>query len=277
MQITEIICKFCGSDKHIVRYVPYKGTQRYFCRKCERKFSDNDNPEKMRYSVLEIASAITMFYDGLSESAIQRHRQQVYDIKPSTGTIYDWINKYTIKAMGKVSSYVAKTCNIWIADKTVIQIGGNNIWFWDIIDDKSRFILASHMSFTRTTNDAEVFLKRAMNHADCVPKTIITDKLAVYFKAVENVFHDNSKHITSKGFVVQPNTNMLERFHGTLKARTKVLRGLKSLITAQLFLEGWLIHYNFFRPHSSLKGRAPAEMAGIKFSFKNWNDIVCNN
>ena len=274
MQITEIQCKFCGSDKHIVRYGTYKGTQRYFCRNCERKFSDTDSPEKMRYPSIQISSAVMMFYEGMSESMIQRHLQQVYGTKPSTGTIYEWVNKYTIKAMNKAGSYVAKTCNTWIADETVLQISGNNLWFWDIIDDKSRFLLASHMSFTRTTSDAEIFLKRAISHADCVPKTIITDKLAVYLKAVKNVFGNNLKHITSKCFVVQPNTNMIERFHGTLKARTKVLRGLKSFITAQLFLEGWLIHYNFFRSHSSLKGRTPAEMAGIKFPFKSWSDIV---
>lgn len=274
MQITEIQCKFCGSDKHIVRYGTYKGTQRYFCKNCERKFSDNDSPEKMRYPIVQISSAVTMFYEGMSESMIQRHLQQVYGTKPSTGTIYEWINKYTTKTMSKVKDYVAKTCNTWIADETVIQIGGNNVWFWDIIDDKSRFLLASHMSFTRTTDDAVIFLKKAVNHADCTPKTIITDKLAVYLKAVKNVFSNNLKHLTSKGFIVQPNTNMIERFHGTLKARTKVLRGLKSFITAQLFLEGWLIHYNFFRPHSSLNGRTPADMAGIRFPYKNWLDII---
>lgn len=54
------------------------------------------------------------------------------------------------------------------------------------------------------------------------------------------------------------------------------MRGLKSIETAQLFLDGWLIHYNFFRPHSSLNGRTPAEMAGIKFPYKYWADIINN-
>ena len=114
---------------------------------------------------------------------------------------------------------------------------------------------------------------KAFNHADCTPDTIITDKLNVYLQAVGNVFGKDTKHLTSKGFTVQPNTNMIERFHSTLKSRTKIMRGLKSVETAQLFLDGWLIHYNFFRPHSSLKGRTPAEMAGIKFHYRNWNDI----
>src|SRR3990167_63997 len=66
MQTLDIICKFCGSGKHIVRYGTYKGIQRYFCRNCERKFSDTDSPEKMRYPSVQISSAITMFYEGMS-------------------------------------------------------------------------------------------------------------------------------------------------------------------------------------------------------------------
>lgn len=86
----KIICKFCNSNK-IVRYGTYKLTQKYFCRNCERKFSDTDSQEKMRYPAIQISSAVTMFYEGMSESMIQRHLQQVYSTKPSTGTIYDWI------------------------------------------------------------------------------------------------------------------------------------------------------------------------------------------
>ncbi len=74
--------------------------------------------------------------------------------------------------------------------------------------------------------------------------------------------------------MVQPNTNLIERFHGTLKARIKVMRGLKKPETALEILDGWLVHYNFFRPHESLGDTTPAEKAGIKFPFKNWLDVV---
>jgi hypothetical protein len=44
--------------------------------------------------------------------------------------------------------------------------------------------------------------------------------------------------------------------------------------SAREFLDGWLIHYNFFRPHMSLKDRTPSQVAGIKFPFRNWKDIT---
>ena len=52
------------------------------------------------------------------------------------------------------------------------------------------------------------------------------------------------------------------------------MRGLHTLKSAMLFLDGWLVHYNFFRPHMSLKDRTPSSVAGIKFPFRNWRDIV---
>ena len=61
----------------------------------------------------------------------------------------------------------------------------------------------------------------------------------------------------------------IERFHATLEGRTKVMRGMQNRETAQLIMDGWLIDYNLFRPHKTLRGRTPAEVAGIRFTFDN--------
>lgn len=61
---------------------------------------------------------------------------------------------------------------------------------------------------------------------------------------------------------------------GTLKERTKVMRGLKTLESMNDFLKGWVIHYNFFRPHLSLNDRTPAQVAGIKFPYANWKELI---
>jgi len=73
---------------------------------------------------------------------------------------------------------------------------------------------------------------------------------------------------------VENNTNLIERFHGTLKQRTKIMRGLKDIKTAKLFTEGWLLHYNYLRPHESLRGSTPAQVAGVKYPYRNWQDVV---
>jgi hypothetical protein len=40
------------------------------------------------------------------------------------------------------------------------------------------------------------------------------------------------------------------------------------------FLKGWVIHYNFFRPHLSLNDKTAAQMAGIKFPYTNWKELI---
>ena len=52
------------------------------------------------------------------------------------------------------------------------------------------------------------------------------------------------------------------------------MRGLHTLESARLFMDGWLVHYNFFRPHLALRDLTPAQVAEIRFTFRNWKDIV---
>jgi transposase InsO family protein len=70
------------------------------------------------------------------------------------------------------------------------------------------------------------------------------------------------------------NINIIERFHGTLKQRTKIMRGLKSAESAKVLLDAFLVNYNFFRPHMSLKRKTPAEVAGIRPPVRNWEELV---
>ena len=164
---------------------------------------------------------------------------------------------------------------VFVADETVLKIGGKNVWFWDIIDAKTRFLLASHISRTRTIKDARTLMEKASQRAGGIaPDIILTDKLAAYLDGIELTFGADTKHIPIKGLTAMMNTNLIERFHGTLKDRTKVMRGLKSMKTAALLLDGWLVHYNFFRPHESLRGRTPAEAAGISEGDRDWMDVV---
>jgi hypothetical protein len=117
-------------------------------------------------------------------------------------------------------------------------------------------------------------VEKASERAGKTPKVIITDQLSAYLDGIELAFGADTRHIPAKGFRVQPNTNLVERFHGTLKDRTKVMRGLKKKETARLLMNGWLVHYNFFRPHEALGDKTPAEKARIDFPYKNWLDVV---
>jgi len=267
----EITCKHCGSGG-VVKFGTYKSVQRYWCKVCKRKFKADDTLFHMKTPANQISSALNMYYEGMSIKAIRRNLQQEYGNMPSTATIYEWIQKYTQYATDSIEDYQPKKIgDTWIADETVLEIDGQNVWLWDIIDDKTRYLLATRISRSRTTRDAQKLIDRAIKTAGKEPKTVITDKLASY---IDVRYGKDTEHIQSRPFASEDNTQKIERFHGTLKQRTKVMRGLKNLESAIGFVAGWLVHYNYLRPHDALGDKTPAEVAGIDFPYKNWADIT---
>lgn len=269
-------CKYCGSDD-VVKYGTYHGAQRWWCKDCERKFVDSDTIPKMKTPIPQIASALSAYYGGMSLDGICRHLEQQYGTSFTDAGIYNWVMRFTEDAVNRADRHTPTVGKVWVADETVLKIAGKNIWFWDIIDAKTRFLLGSHISRTRTIKDARILMEKASQRAGgMTPDVILTDKLAAYLDGIERTFGADTKHIPIKGLTAMMNTNLIERFHGTLKDRTKVMRGFYSVDTARLLLDGWLVHYNYFRPHESLNGRTPAEAAGIKDADKNWMDVVRN-
>ena len=264
-------CKYCGAGG-VVRFGTYKGVQRYWCKVCKRKFKADDTLFHMKTPANQVSSALNMYYEGMSIKAIRRNLQQEYGNMPSTATIYEWIMKFTQYATDCIKGYQPqKIGDIWIADETVLEIDGQNVWLWDIIDDKTRFLLATRISTSRTTRDAQMLIDRAVKMAGETPKVVITDKLPSY---LDVRYGKDTEHIQSRPFAVENNTQKIERFHGTLKQRTKVMRGLKNIETALDFVNGWLVHYNYLRPHDALDDKTPAEVAEIDFPYKNWADIT---
>lgn len=268
-----IKCPRCGS-LDVMKYGIRKGVQEYICSKCRRKFTDRDLALGMRTPVTQIGASLNMFYDGLSFSDIARHLAETYNNPVDQSTVYRWVIKYTVKAVNTLEQLKPQVSDAWVVDETVIKVGGRNLWFIDIIDEGTRFLLASYLSRHRTSEDIAFVMKLAWERAGKIPRVVISDGWWAYQDGVERVFGADAKHIRSKGFTEEINTNLIERFHGTLKDRTKVLRGFKTLDTAQLLLDGFLVHYNFFRPHMSLLDKTPAEVAGIRAPYKNWTELV---
>jgi putative transposase len=264
------ICKYCGST-HTRKYGLYKGVQRYFCNDCGSKFKNDDTTFHMKTDANLVSSAVSMYFEGTPIRGIRRILLQEHGHSPSLTTIYEWIQKYTQYATDSVKGYQPKVGDLWVADETVLDIDGQQLWLWDLIDDKTRMLLSTRLSRSRTTRDAQMLMDKAVKTAGKSPKIIITDKLKSYL----DVRYDKDTEHRQGGIArVEDNTQKIERFHQTLKQRTKVMKGLKNFETALDFTEGWLVHYNYLRPHESLQNKTPAEVAGIEYPYKNWADII---
>lgn len=274
----DVICKFCRSKNVVRNGVRAGNIQYYLCRDCKRTFAGNNALEGMKYPPKQIATAISLFYEGLSIDKIRRQLDSQYNVYPSDSTVYEWIVRFSKLAVEQADFSNIKVGDVWIADETVLKLDRHvNVWYFDIIDDDTRFLLASHMSLNRTTKDAQALMQKALERANKVPKIIYTDRLRAYLDGIELVFGADTEHRQGSPFDIENNTNLIERFHSTLKSRTEIMRSLHNPQTASLIMDGWLINYNFFRPHMSLGNKTPAFIAKATFQYKSWEELVINS
>jgi len=272
MNNSSVVCKYCGSP-NVVKYGTYNGVQRYWCKDCKRKFVLGTLP-KMKTKTNIISAALSCYFGGMPLDAIQRHLEQQYQHYYTEMGIYNWVKRFSKEAVNRIKDFKPVTGDTWIADETMLKVGGKKIWFFDVIDKKTRYLLASRLATSRTIKEAALVMNEAKRRASKSPKRIITDRLAAYIDGIELVFGGDTKHIQSKPFTDVNSTNVIERFHGTLKDRTKVIRGFKNMKTAELLTDAWLVHYNFFKEHETLGNIPPAQKMGLITPFKNWAEVV---
>jgi len=272
MENHQLRCKYCGSP-NVIKFGTFQGIQRYWCKDCKRKFADNKALPTMKTPIEHISTALSCYFGGMPLDAIQRHLQQQFNAYYTEMGIYNWIKRFSQEAIDRVKDFQPVVGDTWIADETVLKVGGRNIWFFDVIDEKTRYLLASRLSESRTVKEAALVMNEAKRKAGKSPKRIITDKLAAYIDGIELVFGADTKHVQSKPFTDVNSTNIIERFHGTLKDRTKVIRGFKNMDTARLLTQAWLVHYNFFKEHETLGNIPPAVRMGAT-PIKDWAEVV---
>lgn len=271
----KITCKLCGFDD-VIRYGTYKGVQRYYCKACKRKFKADTAPFHMKVLPGHISGALSMYYTGMSITDIRNHIRQETGYYPSKSVVFGWIDKYTDQAEKQFRNYHPKVGDKWVADETMLDLDkGVKVWFWDIIDAKTRFLLASRVSLARTTNDAKRLIQDAVKKARKPPKVIITDKMKAYPDGIFTALGGMTEHLQSSPFAIaSESTSKIERFHGTLKERTKVMKAFRDIETLIPFTEGFLVYYNFLKPHEALDGKTPAEKAKLRYSVKTWVDVI---
>jgi len=67
---------------------------------------------------------------------------------------------------------------------------------------------------------------------------------------------------------------LVERLQGTIRERNKTQRGIKDAYSP--FIRGHQLYYNYIKPHESLYGKTPAEIANITIDLgKNkWKTLL---
>ena len=266
-------CPYCESEK-VVKNGSRSGYQRYRGGGCSKQFSSEGNLHGRHIPPEQIGAAIRLYYSGVSYKQIGESMADMFDIpEPAKSVIYYWVRDYTQAAVKEMENHPAHTGGHWVVDEMMLDVGGDKMWNWNVMDSKTRYILASYISTERDQRYAEAVLRKAASASAGPPKSITTDKFPSYVPAIKAVFPD-ARHIQSEGLDSELNNNRSERLQGTFRDRTKTLRGLQERASGQKYLDGWVLQYNLFREHEGLGGRTPAEIAKVKPPFEEWADVA---
>ena len=215
-------CPFCQSEQ-VTRAGFHRGHQRYLCRECKKKFRAPGYAPGHRVPTEHMGMAIRMFYSGMSYKQIAETMADSLNIpEPSKATLYEWVRDYTDRASEELRKpqYKAKTGKVWVADEMFVKVGGKTMYHWNVMDAKTRFVLASYLSENRDLKAAETVMEMASEAAESHPAVIKTDGLGSYPSAISLVF-PKTKHVVSQGY--RPRSTTTSR--SGCRGRTGTARG----------------------------------------------------
>lgn len=274
-------CPKCSHRMEVYKW--RKHFKRLRCKGCNYKFNVYSIPEevldyisklsfgktnfqRMRHPKEIILKAIRLCYEfGLSSRDISKNFYAEYGIKVSNVTVYQWCKKFSALFSQHVEDIELQISKTWHIDETVIKIKGRKHWLFTILDHNSRFAIAWYLSKTRSIDAAIKVINLATQRAGFKPNRIVSDRHPIYQELRDTVRPKLAKNfILVEKFADTLSNNRIERFFGTLKSRYKRARGFKSFYSTCCFLTIYFIYYNYFRPHSSLGFKSPAEVAGFK-------------
>jgi transposase-like protein len=252
--------------------------QLYKCKDCGHRFFENGKFARMKTNKNLIVTALNLYYDGLSLRKAQRNLEQIFRERISQVTILNWIKKYSTLVKEFVTTLTPQLSGLWHEDETMLSCEGKNIWFWEMIDEDTKFLVASHLSGTRTLEDTITLFKRGYEQSKVRPRALFVDGSFMYETAFNKVFwtirKDTRPELVQRvGIRARETNNIVERLHGTVKDRTKPMRGLKAFESTKAILEGFTIHYNYVRPHQSLNGKTPAQASRMQAP-NNWKTLI---
>jgi transposase-like protein len=272
--------------------------QRYFCKSCKNRFVLDTAFFRMRNHEQMVTQTMDMYYSGMSFRKIADHLQRFFPSGVNHSTIYRWIMKYVpimenfTEQQGIKAGWQLQGDEVEYKRRASGLKGHKGVkeeYFIDIIDMDSRYLVSTDYQGDRTTKTLNKVYYNAKRKVGEQVKVISTDGLVGYPRTIKKTFGMKMR----KGGKVAKTSPIIhqviksdsggfnykvERFHNTLRERTKVMRGFHGCITsAQTLMKGFEIYYNWVRNHQGIEGLTPSELACPQVSIpeKNkWLEII---
>jgi putative transposase len=271
-------CSVCGSTQIHKWGWRYRKdgsrVQRFKCMSCSHRWNAKaEGFEGMRANPHAITVALDLYFKGVSLRKIVDHLKQFERVNVSFVAVCKWVQKYVALMRDYVDTLHPELSRVFHADETKVNIRGQWVWLWHLMDGDTRFLLANHVSQGRTVADAREAFREAKAVAKTDARVLLTDGLESYKQAAQREF-PNAVHVAGIGIQGRINNNRMERYHSTFKERSKVMRAIKKPDSA--FIDGQRIYYNHIRPHQGLNGKTPAQAAGLELGLgeNKWMTLI---
>ena len=139
---------------------------RFLCKTCGFRFTGRDGFQRRRADPEKIALALDLYFRGMSVRKVGDHLAQVYGLKVSAATVYNWIAHFSKVAAEWMDRQGASVGERWHVDETVVSINGQRSYVWNVLDAETRFLLSTHVSRDRSMADTRAPLHKAKEVAD---------------------------------------------------------------------------------------------------------------
>jgi putative transposase len=276
------VCPYCAGTKlvrHGLRHNKYGNLQRFSCRACGKRFTQNLGFEHMGANPQSITSAMQLYFTGESLPNIQKFLK-LQGVNVHFTTVYRWIKKY-VAIMGRyLEQMEPQVGNTWRADELFLKVRGDMKYLYALMDDETRFWIAKEVADTKYHANVHDLFKQGRTIAGKAPFHIITDGAPNFHAGIESEFWREKKqlalvHERDIRFGGEIHNNKMERMNGEIRDREKVVRGVKREDSP--LITGLQIYHNYVRSHMGLDGKTPADMAGIEVRGDNkWLTLIQN-
>ena len=229
------------------------------------------------------------YYKGLSYRDIADQFKQFYNVDLHHETIRRWVLRFS-KSLNDYSKTIKPNIKgVWNADETLILTkrgkdkkhpNTNFDYVWNVMDNKSKFLLASiNSGRSRKSKDAQKVFTEAYKQNGKIPFQIIVDGYRGYEDGCRKTFRNYGtsrkvRFTSIKGKRKVVNNNAIESHHTQQKEFHKVRRGVTEIQTYQ---DGFRIFHNFIRKGVK-DDKTPAERVGLSVPNQNrWEGLLNEN
>jgi hypothetical protein len=286
-ELVDFFCPYCSSvstDGHIRKdkrgRKHKKDTQRWHCKKFNRKFTNDLSP--FNYPLWICYLSCQCLVAGMELEAIKKTLELEADEKGEGLTITtDAIRRLLEKILQFVHEFEESIEHpiesyIWQMDELSQRMSKQNkkrrrAWIITVSAESSRYMLSTYVCGRRSYKNSRAALQIARSRAKSDPKVVKSDGLRSHEKAAEKLFHHADAVPKDVHF---GHISYQERIHKTMRmGALPKRRRFHSPQTLLLYTEFDRIDYNHIRTNDNAC-QTPAQQAGIDLGIKNWRELL---